>query len=92
MEDLTFTCPVCGADVPRRAKSCPECGACEKSGWSEDQYLDGLDLPDMDDDLLRLPGRAGERRSRQTAAQRFWMIVGIVIVIAMAWITLRGLW
>jgi hypothetical protein len=48
MEDLTFTCPICGEDVPRRAKSCPGCGACEKSGWSENRYLDGVHLPGED--------------------------------------------
>ena len=43
----TFECPVCGEDVPVKAKACPHCGACEKSGWNEDATAgDGLDLPD----------------------------------------------
>ena len=89
MEDLTFTCPVCGAEVPRRAKSCPDCGACEKSGWSEDRYLDGVGLPgeDYGDYAPRQLGG----RSRQTKSQRFWMIVGIVLIVAMALMTLRGM-
>ena len=73
MEDLTFNCPVCGADVPRRAKSCPECGACEKSGWSEDQYLDGLNLPDenfnYEEDTALEFGR-GSRKTGKTGKQR----------------------
>ncbi len=40
------TCPVCGADVSPNAKACPECGACEKSGWSGDTDADGLGLSD----------------------------------------------
>ena len=90
MDGLTFTCPVCGADVPRRAKACPDCGACDKSGWSQDRYLDGVHLPGEDD------GYDNHRRllggpSRQTLMQRLWMAVGILIVIAMIWMTLRGL-
>jgi hypothetical protein len=40
-------CPVCGADVPPRAKACPACGADERTGWNEDATrYDGLDLPE----------------------------------------------
>jgi hypothetical protein len=47
----TFPCPVCGEDVPAKAKACPHCGACEKSGWNEEASgADGLDLPDNDFD------------------------------------------
>ena len=92
MEDLTFTCPVCGADVPRRAKACPECGACEKSGWSEDRYLDGLDLPDENFDHREFTRLEFGRGSRRTGKQRLWLIVAIIVVVAMAWLTLRGLW
>lgn len=40
-----FICPNCGAEVPVKALSCPECGSDEKTGWSEDTMYDGLDLP-----------------------------------------------
>jgi len=39
-------CAVCGAEIPRNAKSCPECGADERTGWRETGVYDGLDLPD----------------------------------------------
>ena len=43
--------PVCGEDVPRNARACPQCGADEKSGWAPDaQLLDALDLPDEEFD------------------------------------------
>lgn len=92
MEELTFSCPVCGADVPRKAKACPECGACEKSGWSQDRYLDGLNLPGENLDYGSLATRGSAGGSNQTRSQRFWMIVAIIVVIAMALLTLRGLW
>jgi len=93
MEGLTFTCPICGADVPRRAKACPECGACEKSGWSENRHYDGWDLPGegYGGDSSYGPRRLGGP-SRQTLVQRLWFVIAIIIVIAMAWMTLRGLW
>ena len=40
-----FICPNCGAKVPVKSLSCPECGSDEKTGWSEDTMYDGLDLP-----------------------------------------------
>ncbi|WP_156815625.1 zinc ribbon domain-containing protein [Pseudanabaena sp. PCC 6802] len=30
-----FSCPICGADVPIKARACPECGSDEQTGWSE---------------------------------------------------------
>ena len=44
-----FDCPNCGAEVPIKAKSCPDCGSDEKTGWSEDTMYDGLDLPVLED-------------------------------------------
>ncbi len=40
-----FICPNCGAEVPVKTLSCPECGSDEKTGQSEDTMYDGLDLP-----------------------------------------------
>jgi hypothetical protein len=92
MEQLTFTCPICGADVPRRAKACPECGACEKSGWSEDRYLDGMNLPD---EGWNQPGSSprllGNGRSK-TSMQWLWTVVAVLIVVAFVLMTLRNAW
>ena len=41
----TFVCPICGADVPHKARACPQCGADEQTGWSNQTYLDGIDMP-----------------------------------------------
>lgn len=82
-DGLSFSCPVCGGLVPRKAKACPECGACEKSGWSEDRYYDGLDLPDEDD-----RGRAP--RVGHSGRERFMWIVTVVVLIAFLWLMLRG--
>ena len=42
-------CPNCGGEVPRKAKACPHCGSDENTGWSENTYLDGIDLYDEED-------------------------------------------
>lgn len=77
--DLTFSCPVCGVDVPRKAKSCPNCGACEKSGWSQDRYLDGVFLPGEEEPIpKRSPGASN------------WMTwVTVLLLIAFVLLMLR---
>jgi hypothetical protein len=43
-------CPHCGAELPPRARVCPECGSCEETGWSETACAQGLGLPDEEFD------------------------------------------
>jgi hypothetical protein len=74
-----FDCPVCGAEVPGGSKSCPECGACEKSGWSEDQYLDGIDLPEDVETSASSPGYG-----------KWWVFVALLLLLAMIVLYLRG--
>ncbi|MFO1501130.1 MAG: zinc ribbon domain-containing protein [Verrucomicrobiota bacterium] len=40
------TSPNCGADVPKHARACPECGACDETGWSDDVASSSADIPD----------------------------------------------
>jgi hypothetical protein len=75
-------CAHCGAEIPRTAKACPECGADERTGWREASPYDGLNLPDDDSDE---PGGA-YRRQKQPAARVngvawYWWIVGIVLLL-----------
>ncbi len=39
-------CSHCGEDIRSDAKACRHCGSDENTGWSEDTYLDGIDLPE----------------------------------------------
>ena len=52
-----FPCPHCGADVPVSAQFCRECGADERSGWSndaDDDYAEDDPEDDFDyDDFVR---------------------------------------
>lgn len=71
-------CPVCGEAVPRRAKSCPGCGADEKTGWDDEATrYDGLDLP----------GEEPERIQRKASHRLLWLPV-VVALLAVLVLTL----
>jgi hypothetical protein len=77
-----FTCPVCGEEVPPNAKACPECGACDKSGWSADRHQDGL--PDGEDDFdydKFLEDEFGQGQRRR-GVPLVWWIIAIVVLFA----------
>jgi uncharacterized membrane protein YvbJ len=76
------TCPNCGADIPKRAKACPECGSCEATGWAEDSKSDGLNLPDDEFDYdAYVKNEFGAKRLIPRGIQAFWWGVAIVLVI-----------
>lgn len=77
--DDWFACPNCGAEVPAGAKSCPECGSDENTGWSEDTYLDGVTLPGEDD------GDAPSDHSGMLDKSRpVWMAAAILLLVLAA--------
>ncbi len=77
--------------MPRRAKSCPDCGACEKSGWGEDQYLDGVDLPEEGDFGERpLMMRGEEKDGGQRMMKWVWLWLAVLLLAGMIWMSLRG--
>lgn len=61
-------CANCGADIPRNARACPECGADERTGWRETSVYDGLDLPDDETSNETVP--AGRKTPNV-----FWLII-----------------
>jgi hypothetical protein len=69
--------------VPAGALACPECGADDQTGWSEDTAYDDLDLP----------ARAGEEPPRLSSRkQRFWRGVAIVVIMVILVLVLLGWW
>jgi zinc-ribbon domain len=67
------SCANCGADIPRNARACPECGADERTGWRETSMYDGLDLPD--DETDKTPTEA------RRPVKVFWILVGVGLLI-----------
>lgn len=81
-------CPNCGADVPRHAVACPECGSDESTGWSERAEAGNLDLPDDEDfdyeDFVR-----SEFGGEDRTARKKWVSIGaavLLLVFILAWL------
>jgi hypothetical protein len=72
-------CAICGSAIPPRAKSCPDCGADERTGWRDASIYDGLDLPDEawrdgeDTGLRPLPARVN-------GLPWYWWLVGVLLL------------
>jgi uncharacterized membrane protein YvbJ len=78
-------CPNCGADLPRNARVCPECGSCDETGWSQGADSGGLDLPDDSFDYEGFVEREfGEKKPALKPRQIpwFWWVVAIIVVLA----------
>jgi hypothetical protein len=75
-------CSNCGADLPRNAKVCPECGADEKTGWSDEADIGGLDLPDEEFNYDKfVENEFGEKKKIVPQGLHwFWWIVAIFVV------------
>ena len=83
------TCPNCGAEVPRNAKACPECGSDEQTGWSDEASSDGLDLPEQEFDYKDFVKREfGAKSPVPRGIRWFWWVIaiGVVIVLALLWL------
>lgn len=77
-------CPNCGAEVPRHAKACPECGSDEKTGWSEQARNDGLDLPDEHFDYEEFTEREfGGKRVLPRGLHWFWWLVAVALLLSL---------
>ncbi len=70
-----FNCPNCGTEVPIKAKSCPDCGSDEKTGWSEDTMYDGLDLPAFEESDM-------QTKTSMFQSKIMYYIVAILTIVA----------
>lgn len=82
------TCPNCGADVPPKAKACPECGSCEETGWSETAASSGLGLPDEEEEFDYnefLEKEFGKPAStpKPRGISWFWWVIAVLVIAAM---------
>jgi hypothetical protein len=83
-------CPNCGADVPRNAKSCRECGADENTGWSESAHADNLNLPDEEFDYGEfVKEEFGERQVKPTGIHWLWWLTAAILVVLFLIFTLH---
>ena len=81
-------CPCCGAEVPPNAKACPECGADEHTGWSEEAGTEGLDLPDENfnyEEFVKREFGGGKKNPVPLGIHWFWWVIGVLLVVAFVW-------
>ncbi len=75
-------CPNCGAEVPRGAKACPECGSDEQTGWSDEARASDLDLPDEKFDYDEFVQREfGKEKPIPRGVHWFWWVIAALLVI-----------
>ena len=75
-------CPNCGAEVPPNARACPECGADENTGWSEEARQSDLGLPDDEFDYDDFVKREfGGEKPVPRGIHWFWWTVAILLLV-----------
>jgi predicted nucleic acid-binding Zn ribbon protein len=78
-------CPNCGAGIPENAHACPECGSCDKTGWSENAQSQRLGLPDENFDYEEFVNREfNTPERRRPPIRKFWWVVAIFLLVAAA--------
>lgn len=83
-------CPQCGAEVPRQARACPECGSDEHSGWSEKAYLDRLGVShedfDYDEFVKQELGESAKGSSwKPKGLNWLWWLTALGLVVVFIW-------
>ena len=79
--DKPFDCPVCGEEVPANARACPECGACEKSGWSDDLGATDLGVGEEDFDYEDFVAKEFGGGAKKSPVQWVWWAVGVLLIV-----------
>lgn len=78
-------CPNCGAEVPERAKSCPECGADDETGWNDRATEQRLGVSDPDefdhDDWEREEFSEPKRRGLAW----YWVVAAVLVLASLLW-------
>lgn len=75
--------------MPANAAACPHCGSDNQTGWSDDTYLDGVDLPGstLDNDEYRdLVDR--EFGPKESMPPWVWITAAVVVFAMLAWAAL----
>lgn len=80
-------CPVCGTEVPERARACPECGADEETGWSERARYEQLGIPDDSFDYEDFVEREFRGKKPRRKWGWLWAAAAILLLLtfAFAW-------
>ena len=75
-------CPHCGAELPPRARACPECGSDEGTGWSDRASTDRLGIPDDEfnyDEFVR--EEFGQPKRIRCNVKWFWWAAAVLLLL-----------
>ena len=90
MHNDNIICPHCGEEIPRKSVACPHCGSDEQTGWSENTYLDGIDIGDSFD-YDEAQGIEFSPSLRKKIP--LWQIIsGVILLLLFFAATFRSLW
>ena len=83
-------CPNCGEAVPEGARACPECGADESTGWSDEAHADRLGIPseDFDHDAF-VEEEFGEPSHRKRPNHWLWAVTAALLLAFILFFWLR---
>lgn len=77
-------CPYCGAQIRKKSTVCTSCGSDERTGWSDQTYLDGIDI-DFEEQYEDIKSEEFSKKSPviswQTVTGAGLLIVMIVILL-----------
>ncbi|MEQ8762392.1 MAG: hypothetical protein RL885_00595 [Planctomycetota bacterium] len=87
------SCTNCGEIIPAKALACPECGSDAETGWSDETYLDGIDLGDDYDEeaYLDTVGQLMGVESPRSETRR-WRRVAWIVILALLLPLIVGLY
>jgi hypothetical protein len=75
-------CPHCGANLPPKAKVCPECGSDETTGWSEKAHADNLGLADEEFDYNKfVKEEFGPGVAKPRGIHWLWWLTALVLIV-----------
>lgn len=84
-------CPNCGAEVPKNAKACPECGADDETGWNDDAAAQRLGIPTEGFDYEEFVNEefgGGQRRGLPW----YWVLTGALLLGCLLFGFVRMFW
>ena len=70
--------------MPRNAKTCPECGSDETTGWSKKAHADNLGLPEEEFDYDEFVAEEfGSGRSKPRGIGWFWWVIALLLALVL---------
>jgi hypothetical protein len=90
-ENIQVSCPHCGGPLNKNSKVCPHCGSDEQTGWSDNTYLDTIDLDD-DVDYEDLVNKEFPDHSSVRPKLKWTTVAGAIVLFFFIAAMLKILW